>query len=194
MRRSGICKDNSLLCENSSHRFSRRRARPGRSRLPNRERMRVIVASVRNPFIQGGAEIQAEQLTKALVDAGHEAELVTIPFDAGNTERIPDQMLSCALMNMEEINGTKVDRLIALKFPAYLMSHPNKVVWLMHQHRSAYDLWNNPLGNLHTAAHGLIVRDIIRRADAKMCLEAKMLFTLSENVTRRLRAFWDVDS
>jgi glycosyltransferase involved in cell wall biosynthesis len=156
--------------------------------------MRLIVASVRTPFVHGGAEILAEQLTKALLAAGHQAELVTISFDAGNRERIPDQMLACALMDLGEINGMKVDRLIALKFPAYLMPHPNKVVWLMHQHRPAYDLWNNSLGNLRNAASGVIVRDIIRRADAKMCEEAKRLFTVSENVTRRLRDFWNVDS
>jgi glycosyltransferase involved in cell wall biosynthesis len=156
--------------------------------------MRVIVASVRTPFVQGGAEIHAEQLIEALLAAGHEAELVTIPFDAGNPERIADQMLSCALMDLDEINGMKIDRLIALKFPAYLMPHSNKVVWLMHQHRPAYDLWNNSLGNLHTAARGVIVRDIIHRADAKMCHEAKTLFTVAKNVTRRLRDFWNVDS
>jgi glycosyltransferase involved in cell wall biosynthesis len=156
--------------------------------------MRVIVASVRTPFVQGGAEIHAEQLIKALLAAGHQAELVTIPFNAGNPERIPDQMLTCALMDLNEINEVKVDRLIALKFPAYLVPHPNKVVWLMHQYRPAYDLWNNSLGNLHSAARGVIVRDIILRADAKMCQEVKRLFTVSKNVSRRLRDFWNVDS
>jgi glycosyltransferase involved in cell wall biosynthesis len=156
--------------------------------------MRVIVASVRTPFIQGGAEIHAEQLIKALLAAGHQAELVALPFHAGNAERIPDQMLACALMDLDKINGVKIDRLIALKFPAYLIPHANKVIWLMHQHRPAYDLWNNSFGSLRNAASGIIVRDIIRRADAKMCQEAKRLFTVSENVTRRLRDFWNVDS
>jgi glycosyltransferase involved in cell wall biosynthesis len=156
--------------------------------------MRIIVASVRAPFIQGGAEIHAEQLTKALLDAGHEAELITIPFNAGNSERIPDQMLACALMDLGQVNDAKVDRLIALKFPAYLVPHPNKVVWLLHQYRPAYDLWNNSLGNLHTTGRGAIVRDIIRRADANMCQDVKALFTVSKNVTRRVRDFWNVDS
>ena len=169
-------------------------AQPGRSRPSSKERMRIIVASVRTPFVQGGAEIHAAQLTKALINSGHEAELVTLPFDAGDPERIPDQMLSCALMDLKEFHGAKVDRLIALKFPAYLMPHPHKVVWLMHQHRAAYDLWNNSLGNLHSAERGVIVRDIIHRADAKMCREAKRLFTISENISGRLRQFWNVDS
>jgi len=156
--------------------------------------MRIIVASVRTPFIHGGAEVLADELIKALRSAGHEAELVVVPFNPSDSEGIPDQMLACALMSLDEIGGAKVDRLIALKFPAYFIQHPNKVVWLLHQHRAAYDLWDHPLGGLHNAARGTLVRDIIRRADGKMCAEVKGLFTLSENVTQRLRRFLNVES
>jgi len=156
--------------------------------------MRIVAVSVRTPFVYGGAELLADELIKALRAAGHEAELVTIPFNPGEPERIPDQMLACALMDLDDIYGVKVDRLIALKFPAYLVHHPNKVVWIMHQHRQAYDLWDHPLGDLNQAPRGTLVRDIIRRADAKMCLETKAFFTLSQNVTQRLRHYWNVDS
>jgi glycosyltransferase involved in cell wall biosynthesis len=156
--------------------------------------MRILVASVQVPFVYGGAEILAHGLVEALRSAGHEADLVAIPFNQGDPERIADQMLACALMDLKRISGRAVDRLIALKFPAYLIPHPNKVVWLMHQHRPVYDLWESSLGDLRNAPRGTIVRDIIRRADLKMCSEVKALFTLSENVTRRLREFWNVDS
>ena len=156
--------------------------------------MRILVTSVRTPFIHGGAEVLADGLTKALVAAGHQAELMTIPFTAAEPERIPDQMLASALMDLSGVPGAKVDRLIALKFPAYLVPHANKVVWLLHQHRPAYDLWDHPLGVLRNAPRGPILRDIIRRADAKMCTDVKALFTLSENVTQRVRRFWNVDS
>ncbi|HEY4285286.1 MAG TPA: glycosyltransferase [Chthoniobacterales bacterium] len=157
--------------------------------------MRILVASVRPPFIRGGAEVLADELKKALVAAGHEADLMLLPFNSEKSERIPDQMLACALMDANGVPGARVDRLITLKFPAYLLSHPNKVVWLLHQHREAYDLWDHPLGHgLRASARGTIVRDIIRRADEKMCSEIKALFTLSENVTRRVRRFWNVDS
>jgi glycosyltransferase involved in cell wall biosynthesis len=156
--------------------------------------MRIIVASVRIPFVHGGAELLADELIKALRAAGHEADLVTVPFNPGEPERIPDQMLACSLMDLATIYGVKVDRLIGLKFPAYLIPHPNKVAWVLHQHRQAYDLWDHPFGDLHHTPRGTLVRDIIRRADAKMCSDAKALFTLSENVTRRLRRFCNVDS
>ena len=104
--------------------------------------MRVIVATVRTPFVFGGAEVLANELIQALLAAGHEAELVNLPFSNDKANRIPDQMLACKLTPLEMVSGTKVDRLIALKFPAYLIPHPNKVVWLMHQYRQAYDLWD----------------------------------------------------
>ena len=34
-----------------------------------------------------------------------------------------------------------VDRTIALKFPAYLIPHTEKTLWLLHQFRQAYDLY-----------------------------------------------------
>ena len=156
--------------------------------------MRVIVASVRTPFIRGGAEVLADELTAALIAAGHQAELVQVPFNAADPERIPDQMLACALMNLDGIDGQEIDRLIALKFPAYLIPHHHKVVWLLHQYRAAYDLWEHPLGNLRTARRGPMLRDIIRRADAQLCSEVKAFFTLSSVVTQRLRKHWNVDS
>ena len=41
-------------------------------------------------------------------------------------------------------NGLKVDAVIGLKFPAYLAQHERKIVWLIHQHRTAYELWDHP--------------------------------------------------
>src|SRR3954470_15287233 len=156
--------------------------------------MRVIVATVRTPFVFGGAEVLANELIQALLAAGHEAELVNLPFSNDKANRIPDQMLACKLTPLEMVSGTKVDRLIALKFPAYLIPHPNKVVWLMHQYRQAYDLWDHSLSDLRNSPQGTVLREIIQRADAQMCAEIKALFTLSQNVTDRVRRFWHVDS
>ena len=42
--------------------------------------MRILIATVQVPFIRGGAEIHAEGLRDALRNAGHEAEILAIPF------------------------------------------------------------------------------------------------------------------
>jgi glycosyltransferase involved in cell wall biosynthesis len=150
--------------------------------------MRVIVASVRTPFVHGGAEVHAAQLLAALKAEGHTADLVEMPFNP-EPELIPDQMLACGLLDLTNIHETPVDRLIALKFPAYLIPHPHKVVWLLHQHRAAYDLYENAHGGLADTPRGRILRDIIRRADEQIGVEARAIFTNSRNVTRRLQEF-----
>jgi glycosyltransferase involved in cell wall biosynthesis len=156
--------------------------------------MRVIVANVRTPFIYGGGEVLADELVKALKRERHEADLVSLPFNPGEAERIPDQMLAARLVDLREIYGAPVDRLIALKFPAYLIPHPNKVVWLMHQHRAAYDFWDHPFGNLGAAPRGRTVRDIIRRADQQIADETRGIFTIARNVSRRLREYSGIES
>ncbi len=56
--------------------------------------MRVLIATVKVPFVQGGAELHAEGLRKALCAEGHEAEIVALPFKWYPPERILEQMLA----------------------------------------------------------------------------------------------------
>jgi len=156
--------------------------------------MRIIVATVGTPFVRGGAEVHADELVKAFLAEGHQADLISIPFNAREPARIPDQMLACRLLDLLEIHGMPVDRLIALKFPAYLIPHPQKVIWLMHQHRSAYDLWDHPFGDLRGMPRGPLVRDIIQRADQQVFTEARSVYTTSKNVTERLRRYSGIES
>jgi glycosyltransferase involved in cell wall biosynthesis len=89
--------------------------------------------------------------------------------------------------DITESNGLKVDAVIALKFPAYLVQHERKIVWLIHQHRSAYELWDHPtFADLSLQEDGPVVRDMVWRADRVALGEAKRIFTNSRNVQDRL--------
>jgi glycosyltransferase involved in cell wall biosynthesis len=156
--------------------------------------MRVVIATVQVPFIRGGAEILAEQLLNALQSEGHEVEMVAIPFKWYPPERILDHMLACRLLDITSSTGTAVDRVIGLKFPAYLIPHPHKVLWLLHQHRTAYDLWDHPLGDLIRFPNGAQIRAAIREADARLLPQARRIFTISRNVSRRLKKYCGIDS
>jgi len=155
--------------------------------------VRIVIATVQIPFVSGGAESHAAGLKAALEREGHEAEIVTVPFNPAEPERIADQMLACRLLDLTEIHGTRVDRLIGLKFPAYLIPHPNKVVWVLHQHRAAYDLWNYPFEDLSASPRGLIVREAIRRGD-QLLGEAKAVFANSKNIANRLGHFCGINA
>jgi glycosyltransferase involved in cell wall biosynthesis len=156
--------------------------------------VRILIVTVQIPFVHGGAEVLANDLLNALRVEGHEAEIVTVPFRPNPPDCILDQMLACCLFDLSNFNDKTVDRIIALKFPAYLIPHSNKVLWLVHQHRTAYELWGHELGDMQNDPRGIAVRDAIREADRQLIPESRAVFTISKNVTRRLRYYTDVDS
>lgn len=151
--------------------------------------MNILIATTHVPFVRGGAEVHAEELQHALASSGHRAEIVRVPFKWYPAERILDHMLAARLLDLTEVNGDKVDLLIGLKFPAYLIPHPRKVLWILHQHRAAYDLWEHPLGDLWRDSAGAQVRHAIMQADRNTIQQATRIFANSRNVAARLARF-----
>jgi glycosyltransferase involved in cell wall biosynthesis len=156
--------------------------------------MRVLALTTQVPFVRGGAERLAEGLVRSIQQAGHEAELVAMPFKWYPAERVLDQMLMCRLLDLTEACGDKIDRVIGLKFPTYLVPHPNKVMWVVHQHRTAYDLWDSEYGDLIKMPNGPQVRQAIIHADNHAFAECQRVYTIAGNVSKRLKRFNDVDS
>jgi glycosyltransferase involved in cell wall biosynthesis len=156
--------------------------------------MRVLIATTQVPFVRGGAELHAEGLQAALSAAGHDVEIVSLPFKWYPPERIVEQIAAARLFDVTESNGRPIDLLIGLKFPAYLLRHPNKVLWILHQHRSAYDLWGGELCDLMHFPNGAAVRDAIRSADTALIPEARAVFANSANVAGRLKRFCGINA
>jgi len=157
--------------------------------------MKVLILTSGVPFIRGGAEILAESLRDAVCAAGHQAEIATLPFQSCPPSRIPEQVLACRLLDVTESCGMRIDRVIGLKFPAYLVPHPNKVIWLLHQHRTAYEFWDHPTaGDLIHYPDGQVIREAIHQADRTLLPEAKTIYTLSRNVSGRLRRYSGIDA
>ena len=151
--------------------------------------MRIGILTDQVPFVFGGAEQHATNLVTALRAAGHEAEILSMPFKWFPPDRIAPQMLAARLLDVTESSGQKIDRVIGLKFPAYLMPHPNKVLWILHQHRTAYDLWEHGLGDLNGQPGGEAAMNAIRAADNRLIPEAKRIFTNSRRVSERLARY-----
>ncbi len=156
--------------------------------------MKVAIAMVQVPFYTGGAEIHAMMLRDELRKRGHQAEIVTIPFKWYPPEVLMDSMLMGRMMDLTEVNGETIDRVIAMKFPAYYVRHPNKVLWLLHQHRAAYDLWGTPFGDIHKLPEGEQVREFIRECDNKYISEARYIYTNGQNTSNRLKKYNGIDS
>jgi glycosyltransferase involved in cell wall biosynthesis len=156
--------------------------------------MRVAVAAPQVPFVRGGAELMAEDLVTALRARGHDADLVTIPFKWYPGTRVLDQAFLWRLVDLTESDGRRIDRVIATKFPAYCVRHPNKVAWVLHQFRQAYDYDRTDLGQFSESAEDRATRRAIERLDAVALGEARRVFATSRNVADRLKRFNDVDA
>jgi len=155
--------------------------------------MRIAIATVQVPFISGGAEIHAASLQRELRARGHEAEIVSIPFKWYPPERLLDCMLMARLMDLTAVNGQPIDRVIALKYPAYYVEHPVKVCWVLHQHRQAYELFGTPFSDLHDAV-GRRVAEEIRRWDNALLPKVRAIYANSRTVSDRLKRFNAIDA
>lgn len=155
---------------------------------------RIIVAAPQVPFLRGGAELHAELTVAALVEAGHEAELVTVPYTWTGTVSSLEQAMAWRLVNFEETAPGEVDLLIATKYPAYLARHRNKVAWIFHQQREVYDLHPTPFGNFRLADDEMGLRDALVELDMEALSENRALFTNSQNTANRLQMYCGVEA
>ena len=148
--------------------------------------MRLAVCMPQVPFERGGTEIFADGLVQALREEGHETELVTVPFKWYPGERVLTQAFLWRLLDLEEANGRPIDAVIATKFPSYAVRHRNKVVWLLHQFRQAYELDRTELGQFGENAEERATRRAVQRLDRVALGEARKVFATSHNVADRL--------
>ncbi|MFZ3102068.1 MAG: glycosyltransferase family 4 protein [Desulfitobacteriaceae bacterium] len=156
--------------------------------------MKIAIATVQVPFVRGGAEILVELLKANLISRGHQVEIISIPFKWYPPSAIIDSILMARLMDLSESNGVAIDLVIGTKFPSYYVNHENKVLWLLHQHREAYELWNTDLGGLHPWENSDEVRKLIINCDNKFIPKAKKVYTISQTVTDRLKKFNGIKS
>ncbi len=154
----------------------------------------ILICTTQVPFTSGGAESHVEGLRGALINAGYNAEVVAVPFKWYPPEEIMRSALAWRMLDLSEANGKPVDLVIGMKFPAYLVAHERKVLWIIHQHRSAYNLWDTPFDDLSTYPDGAQVREWIRNADNRLIPEAKKVFANSKTVADRLRRYNKIES
>jgi glycosyltransferase involved in cell wall biosynthesis len=150
---------------------------------------RIVVVSSHPPFAEGGHLVLARALTRALVEAGHEAELVLTPQNRFGRQGAA--YLATWLTDVGESEGRRIDRAISTRFPSYAIRHPQHVCWLYHTMREYYDLWPAFRARLswrNRLKEG-VRRRIVRAADRRFLTppHLKKLFVLSRTVAERLQ-------
>jgi len=154
--------------------------------------MRVAIADVQVPFIAGGGEALARGLLHACRRAGHEAELVTMPFRFSPDSEVSRHMTSWEAEHFDNFNGYTPEIVVCLRFPAYCLRHQRKVVWLLHQHRAFYELWD-PAAPENTPERNAVRQYVIQKDTAHLAASERV-YTISKNVTDRARRYNGVSS
>lgn len=154
----------------------------------------ILICTTQVPFTTGGAEAHVAGLRDAFAEAGYNAEVVAVPFKWYPPAEIMRGALAWRLLDLTEANGKLVDLVVGMKFPAYAVAHPRKVLWVMHQYRAAYNLWGTPLDDLSTHPEGARIRDWIHHCDARFIPEARKVFANSKTVAERLRRYNRIES
>lgn len=149
----------------------------------------ILVCEAQVPFVQGGAEFHVRELVRHLRGAGFEAELVSVPFKWYPKQEILTHAAAWRMLDLSESNGRPVDLVIATKFPTYFVRHPNKVVWLIHQYRAAYELAGTPFSDFLHHEDDVALRAELVALDTAMLGECRRRFANSANTAARARRY-----
>ena len=126
--------------------------------------MNVLVLTAAELFVPNAMDRVQQDLVGTLRRFGINAEGVRIPLTAQSPERLIDDMVVCRSLQL-----LNVDRVIALRFPAYLVPHPNKVCWLIEDWAERYDSPNASGMRISDSARGAEIRRMLEESDRE-CL------------------------
>ncbi|TDX59254.1 glycosyltransferase family 4 protein [Orenia marismortui] len=154
----------------------------------------IAICSSQVPYVRGGAEILVDELHKQLLKRGFESVIINIPFKWYPKQQLIDSALVWRMTDITESNGKKIDRVICTKYPNYVVNHPDKVLWLFHQHRQMYDLLGGEYSEFKNTPEDLAYINQVKNIDNNTITEAKKVFTISKTVSGRLKKYNDIES
>jgi glycosyltransferase involved in cell wall biosynthesis len=137
-------------------------------------RKSIAVVTSSPPMAEGGHMVIARELTRALREAGHDANILVTPQNRFG--RQASAYVATWLTDVSSSEGRPIDQVISLRYPSYAVRHPRHVCWLNHTMREYYDLW--PQFSATLSPQGLI-KERVRRA----VLQAADRYLLTNNVT-----------
>jgi glycosyltransferase involved in cell wall biosynthesis len=154
----------------------------------------VVVCEAQVPFVHGGAEIHVRELLRELRARGYDAELVSVPFKWYPKSEILPHAAAWRLLDLSESNGRPIDLVIGSKFPSYFVRHPNKVAWLIHQYRAAYELCGTIYSDFGHNEADVGLRDTLIRLDTEMLGECRRVFANARNTASRVGKYNGIEA
>jgi glycosyltransferase involved in cell wall biosynthesis len=149
----------------------------------------VVVCEAQVPFVHGGAEIHVRGLVAGLQARGYDVERVALPFKWYPKAEILSHAAAWRLLDLSESNGRAIDLVIGTKFPSYFARHPNKIAWLIHQYRAAYELCGTEYSDFDHVEGDVGLRATLLELDTRMLGECRRIFANAGNTAARLARF-----
>jgi glycosyltransferase involved in cell wall biosynthesis len=117
----------------------------------------AVVAPSAVPYATGGAERAVAGLAEALGHAGHRAEVFKLPVDERTLPGVVAGYQHFSLLDLDHF-----DRVISVKYPAWMVHHPAHTVLMFHPLRGLYDTYpaHLPLDVVDPAP---VTEDLLRR-------------------------------
>lgn len=162
--------------------------------IPIDRRARIIIAAVQVPFVSGGAESHINSLCRELAQRDYEVDVVKIPFKWYPPRQLINDAIAWRMLDLTHSYGLPVDLVIATRFPSYCLRHPRKVAWVLHQHRQAYDFLNTDYSDFNDSPDHDEVRKLLYEIDSRSLKECRRIYTNSQNVSRRMMRYLDIES
>jgi glycosyltransferase involved in cell wall biosynthesis len=153
----------------------------------------ILIAAPKVPFTSGGQETLVKTLMFELRLRGHTVDTIELPFKLNHKESLLEQAAMWRSLDVSSFGGTKVDLVIATKFPSYFINHPRKSVWLVHQHRPIYDLYGGNFTDFTDDPRDESIRRMLTESDTKAIKECAFVSGISKNVIDRLRHYNGID-
>lgn len=155
----------------------------------------IAVCAAQVPFFSGGAEAHVSGIIRELRKRDFDVDLINIPFKWYPHEQLMKSIQSWEMLDLSESDGKKIDMVIATKFPSYFVKHPNKVLWLTHQYRQMYDLFETPYSGFDkNSRKDMALKDKLIKLDNQVLGSYRRIYTISANTANRLKKYNNIES
>ena len=125
------------------------------------------------------------RLAEAIRAQGHDVDVVLLPLTPSSPAAIASLLDFSRSLDLARWDAPP-DIVIPLRFPAYLVQHPRKHVWLLHQFRQYYEYY----GQTRAASNDSRLDEVRARviaADTEALSAAANLRVMSHRIAERLR-------
>ncbi len=155
----------------------------------------IAVCAAQVPFSSGGAETLVLGLIRELRERGFDVDHINIPFKWYPHSQLMKSIQLWEKIDLSESDGKKIDMVIATKFPSYFVQHRNKVLWLIHQYRQMYDLFETPYSGFdEKSRNDMELKEKLIKMDNQVLSSYKRIYTISVNTANRLKKYNDIES